>query len=167
MSVGAPEMPQAPQKDENPFGHEKFDAGIDADEESDPKNYIEKLTGKLAQKLRDYNGTESDTDLNKFVINSLIPAAIPQLDSSDAKDVIDKVQDNIKKEGEDIPQDNSAEMPADTGEMPQEDPMPQEEPIQQESKEPNIDELVNEILNRKKLSRNVGNKNPFQAPKFK
>jgi hypothetical protein len=66
------------------------------DEDADPKKYIEKLTGKLAQKLRTYNGEENDVALNKFVINSLIPASIPQMSDSDAKDVIKKVRDNIK-----------------------------------------------------------------------
>lgn len=86
------------QEPETPFGNEKFDAGIDVDENADPKNYIEKLTGKLAQKLRDYNGTNQDDILNKFVINSLIPASIPQMTDEDAQDVIKKVQDNIGKE---------------------------------------------------------------------
>jgi hypothetical protein len=57
MGAEQPEMGQ-PQDDVNAFGKEKFDAGIDVDEDADPKKYIEKLTGKLAQKLRDYNGTE-------------------------------------------------------------------------------------------------------------
>lgn len=159
-----PPAPEMPKNDENPFGKEKFDAGIDADEESDPKNYIEKLTGKLAQKLRDYNSTEKDADLNKFVINSLIPAAVPQLDNVDGKDVIDKVQDNIGQGNEE--QQNNIETPQqdNTVEAP---PMPEEQPIQQESIEPNIDDLVSEILNHKKLSRNINNKNPFNAPKFK
>lgn len=160
------EVPEVQQKQENPFSHQKFDAGIDVDEESDPKNYIEKLTGKLAQKLRDYNGNENDADLNKFVINSLIPAAVPQLDNSDVKDVIDKVQDNIKKD-DNVIQNNPDEIPDNT-DVPQEElPISNEEPIQQESKEPDIDDLVNEILTRKKLSRGVNNKNPFQSPKFK
>lgn len=155
-----PTTPETPNND-NPFGKEKFDAGVGVDEDADPKTYIQKLTGKLAQKLRDYSETEKDTDLSKFVINSLIPAAIPQMDETDANDVIDKVKDNIGKNDNQPQQDNI--------EVPQQDntEMPQEEPIQQEAKEPEIDELINEILNRKKLSRNINNKKPFQAPKFK
>lgn len=155
-----PEMPgTAPEQapDENPFANKGFDAGIDADEDADPKNYIEKLTGKLAQKLRDYNGTETDSDLNKFVINSLVPASIPNMDSQDANDVIDKIKDNIGNE-------ESTE-----GMNPSQDNLEQEtQPMQQEeSKEPEIDDLVSEILGRKKLSRNISNKTPFKSPNFK
>ena len=32
-----------------------FDAGIDADENTDPKKFIQQLTGKLSQSLRKYN----------------------------------------------------------------------------------------------------------------
>ena len=83
-----------PEENNKPFDDEGFDAGIDVDEDKDPKNYIEKLTGKLAQKMRDYNETNQDSDLNKFVINSLIPATIPAMDEEDTSDVIDKVNDN-------------------------------------------------------------------------
>lgn len=113
------------QEPEMPFGNEKFDAGIDVDENADPKNYIEKLTGKLAQKLRDYNGTNQDDILNKFVINSLIPASIPQMTDEDAQDVIKKVQDNIGKEQSNGGEPN-LEQPAPTPEPEQPVEQPQE-----------------------------------------
>lgn len=161
-----------PQDDEMPFGKEKFDAGIDVDEDADPKKYIEKLTGKLAQKLRDYNGTEEDIDLNKFVINSLIPASVPEMDETDAKDVIKKVQDNIGKSGQESGQepdqggnetiDNEAVPPT-----PDEESGQEELPQQQENKTGEIDDLINEILRGKSLKRNIKHKNPFESPKFK
>jgi len=164
MEMGAeqPGMGSGQGDEEMPFGNEKFDAGV-GDEDADPKKYIEKLTGKLAQKLRDYNGTEQDVDLNKFVINSLIPAAIPQMDDTEAKDVIKKVQDNIGGGAEQAPEQNNGEVddtmaPVDN-ELP---PLPA-----QENKEANIDDLINEILGHKKLSRNIKNKTPFKGPKFK
>lgn len=150
--------------DDNFFGKEKFDAGIDVDEDADPKKYIEKLTGKLAQKLRDYNGTEQDIDLNKFVINSLIPASIPQMDETDAKDVIKKVQDNIGKTGENsetnADMDISNDIPEQGVEQAQDEP-------QNENKINEIDDLINEYLSGKSVKRNIKNKNPFKSPKFK
>jgi hypothetical protein len=138
-----------------PFANKGFDAGVDADEESDPKNYIEKLTGKLAQKLRDYNKTETDSDLNKFVINSLVPASIPNMDSKDANDVIDKVKDNQNND--------ENKQKAETNNAAQED-----QPIQQEeSNNSEIDDLINEIINKKTPSKRTLNKMPFKSPKFK
>lgn len=149
--------------DENPFAKEKFDAGVGVDEDADPKKYIEKLTGKLAQKLRDYNGTEQDVDLNKFVVNSLIPAAIPQMDQNDAKDVIKKVQDNIGKT------DNGGEEDADMGDEPiggDSDDVYPNVSYDQTMQNENIDDLINEILGSKKLKKNIVNKNPFKGKKF-
>lgn len=169
MGGEQPDMGQ-PEDDTNAFGKEKFDAGIDVDENADPKNYIEKLTGKLAQKLRDFNGTQDDVDLNKFVINSLIPAAIPQMDDNEAKDVIKKVQDNIGKSGQesgqnsDLGNDNQTdnEVPQEIPNQDSGQPFPQEE-----NKDFEIDDLINEILSGKGVKRNVKNKNPFNGKKFK
>lgn len=126
------------QEPETPFGNEKFDAGIGVDEEVDPKKYIEKLTGKLAQKLRDYNGTNQDDILNKFVINSLIPASIPQMTDEDAQDVIKKVQDNIGKEQSNGGEPNLEQPTTPEPEQPQEtqpqEPEQQQLPPKMESK---------------------------------
>lgn len=144
-----------------PFGKEKFDAGIDVDENADPKKYIEKLTGKLAQKLRDFNGTESDTDLNKFVINSLIPAAIPQMDDADTQDVIKKINDN---NGGNEQSDDNSEF-----DQQSDDNLGNNSPgnIQQESKDSEIEDLISEILGTKKNKPKNGRKNPFKGPEFK
>lgn len=165
------ELPQEPvEDDENIFGKEKFDAGV-GDEDADPKKYIEKLTGKLAQKLRDYNGTEQDVDLNKFVVNSLIPAAVPQMDETDAKDVIKKVQDNIGKSGQDgepeqsdsFDSEGSTEQPS-VEDSPEQGGLP---PVQQESNDNEVNDLINEILKGKSVRKNVQHKNPFKSPRFK
>ena len=44
-----------------------FDAGVEADEETDPKRFIQQLTGKLSQSLNSYNNEngEPDTELGK------------------------------------------------------------------------------------------------------
>ena len=80
---------------EKPFDDEPFDAGVEADEESDPKKYIEQLTGKLGQSLRKYNEEQPKPDfsLEKFAINSLLSAThTSEMDSEDQKDIINKVK---------------------------------------------------------------------------
>ena len=67
---------EKPKSDDKPFDDEPFDAGVEADEESDPKKFIQQLTGKLGQSLRRYNEEQGqpDFELEKFAINSLLSA---------------------------------------------------------------------------------------------
>lgn len=93
--------------DELPFGKEKFDAGVEADEASDPKKFIEQLTGKLAQSLRDYNSDNIDFDLEKYVLNSVISAShSEQMDPADQKDIFAKIKGE-KKDNEEAPSENT------------------------------------------------------------
>ena len=85
-----------PSSDDKPFDDEPFDAGVEADEQSDPKKYIEQLTGKLGQSLRTYNEKQGqpDFELEKFAINSLLSAAhTSQMDQEDQDDIIKKVKE--------------------------------------------------------------------------
>ena len=94
------EQPQGAPSSESPLDKEPFDAGIDVDEESDPKKFIEKLSGKIGQSLRDYteNQGQPDFELEKFAINSLISAThTSEMDEEDRDDIIKK----INKAGED------------------------------------------------------------------
>jgi len=80
---------------EKPFDDEPFDAGIDADETSDPKKFIQQLTGKLGQSIRKYESEigQADLELEKFAINSVLSATnTAEMDSEDQKDIIDKVK---------------------------------------------------------------------------
>ena len=82
---------------EMPFEKEPFNAGVEADEESDPKKFIEQLTGKLGQSLRQYeeNQGQPDFDLEKFAINSILSAThTAEMDPKDQKDIIKKVKDS-------------------------------------------------------------------------
>ena len=88
-----PETPEAPA-DDKPFDKEPFDAGIDVDEESDPKKFIEKLSGKIGQSLRDYTEKQGqpDFELEKFAINSLVSAThTSEMDEEDRNDIIKKI----------------------------------------------------------------------------
>ena len=42
-----------------------FDAGVEADEEQDPKRYIQQLTGKLSQTLQKYSDENGQTDVDR------------------------------------------------------------------------------------------------------
>ena len=78
-----------------PFDDEPFDAGVEANEEDDPKKFIQQLTGKLGQSLRNYTEEQGqpDLELEKFAINSLLSAThTSQMDSEDQKDIIKKVK---------------------------------------------------------------------------
>ena len=86
---------EQPSSDDKPFDDEPFDAGLEADEESDPKKFIEQLTGKLGQSLRKYNDAQGqpDFDLEKFAINSLLSAThTSEMDANDQGDIIKKVK---------------------------------------------------------------------------
>jgi hypothetical protein len=86
---------EAEPKDDKPFDDEPFDAGVEADEDEDPKKYIQQLAGKIGQSLRDYEKDldNPDFELEKFVINSVISATnTSEMDKEDQEDIIKKVE---------------------------------------------------------------------------
>lgn len=91
------------------FGDKEFDAGVDADKETDPKKYIQQLSGKLSQELRSYNqeGGTPDVDLNKYVAGMVIPQATKAMTDSDKNEVIKKINNNNTSASEDegVPSD--------------------------------------------------------------
>lgn len=101
--------------DDKPFDDKPFDAGVEADEESDPKKFIEQLTGKLGQSLRTYTESQGqpDFDLEKFAINSLLSAThTAEMTPEDQKDIINKVKksgagdENVAPEANSTPADD-------------------------------------------------------------
>lgn len=97
--MGAEEMTspetEEPAGTEEPMETEEDEEDIDIDEEEDPKKYIQKLTGRLGQKLRELS--EVDPKLEKYVINSIISAL--HIDKMDKKDRIDVIKKFKKKKG--------------------------------------------------------------------
>lgn len=82
--------------DEQPNPYEAdFDAGVEADEESDPKTFIQQLTGKLCQSLRKYNENQPqpDEDLNKYVAGMVVAQAVKNMSPDDANEVMTKIKD--------------------------------------------------------------------------
>ena len=86
---------QSSSKNDKPFDDTPFDAGVEADEDTDPRKFIEQLSGKLGQSLRKYTETKGspDFDLEKFAVNSVISAThTSKMDANDQKDIIKKVK---------------------------------------------------------------------------
>ena len=97
-------LEDAPAEDK-PFDDEPFDAGVDADEDTDPAKYIQQLSGKLGQSLRQYSKDEgqSDFDLEKFAVNSVLSAThTGEMDKEDQRDIINKVKSAGLKDSEDM-----------------------------------------------------------------
>lgn len=141
--MGEPAPMDDMQGNDKPFDDEPFDAGVDADEESDPKKFIEQLTGKLGQSLRKYTEEQGqpDFDLEKFAINSLLAAThTSEMDAEDQKDIINKVKSAGRGDEEPSPE-SDMDMPSDE-EIPSEDPMGDEAPIDEPNGEEEITELI-------------------------
>lgn len=149
---------------DKPFDDEPFDAGVEADEESDPKKFIEQLTGKLGQSLRKYTEQQGqpDFDLEKFAINSLLSAThTSEMDAEDQKDIISKVKTSGQGD-EDVAPESDMDIPSDE-DMPSDEEMPMDEPAGEEG----LEELVlKEIINSDKLS-TLKSKNIFSRNELK
>ena len=116
-------MPQ--QEPQQNYGAD-FDAGVEANEEEDPKKYIQQLTGKLSQSLRKYNENlpQPDAELSKYVAGMIIKQAIEGLSQEDVADIMDKVEKddeeamNQQQPTEDVPQAPQQGMDDETAGMP-------------------------------------------------
>lgn len=110
---------EAAPADDKPFDDEPFDAGVEADEDTDPKKFIEQLSGKIGQSLRKYTDEvgQPDFELEKFAINSLLSAThTAEMDEDDKKDIIKKVNtsgagNDESPEMGDMSDENDSEMP--------------------------------------------------------
>ena len=75
-------------------GEEEMDVEMDVEGKpfQDPTKTIQKLTGKLGQKLRDF-AEDLDADMIKYVINSIISAVdVTQLTTEDVEDIVEKLE---------------------------------------------------------------------------
>ena len=152
-----------------------FDAGVEADEETDPKKYIQQLTGKLSQSLRSYNENlpQPDADLDKYVAGMIIKQAIEGLSPEDTEEILNKVKTDEEEQPIEQPQE----------EMPQQNQMPpmdngaemgMGESIDKSNKQ-KIDEIFNQVIQNdneddmmQKPITNIGyKKKPFTSPNFR
>lgn len=85
-------------EDPNAMGNDQFggnfDAGVEADEDSDPEEFIQQLTGKLSQSLKDYDEQNpGKLDLDKYVIGMIVKQAVKGMDEGERKKVIKKIKE--------------------------------------------------------------------------
>tara|TARA_R110000824_G_scaffold8027_3_gene36598 strand:- start:7551 stop:8978 length:1428 start_codon:yes stop_codon:yes gene_type:complete len=103
-------------------GDEEMDVEMDVEGKSsqDPTKTIQKLTGKLGQKLRDF-ADDLDADMIKYVINSIISAVdVTELTAEDVEDIVEKLESDedieYSEEGEfDVELDGEEELDLDMG----------------------------------------------------
>lgn len=125
-----PNMGGMPTDDGTSQFDTNFDAGVQADEDSDPKRYIQQLTGKLSQSINSFNSEQGpDAGLCKYVASMIIAATCKNLDEKQKKELIEKINsaqsDNM--EGNDTNDMGGEEMPMDDmngSDMTQQEPMP-------------------------------------------
>ena len=91
---------------EDDMGDEEMDVDMETDvegEEPDMEGFmksIQKLTGKLGQKLRDVEEEMGSEDI-KYVLNSIISAVdLENLDDEDKEDVLDRFEDDESEYGD-------------------------------------------------------------------
>lgn len=163
-------MPPELGDEPNPYEAD-FDAGVDADENSDPKRFIQQLTGKLSQSLRSYNEQlpQPDADLNKYVAGMIIKQCIIGLSQEDVKDILDKVESDEESE---MPLENDGEQSAQQDGQQQDMPT---ESLERRGLNSQISELYDELVGGENAtSSTVADKNmsggyrskPIRSPRF-
>ena len=147
-----------------------FDAGVEADEDEDPKKFIQQLTGKLSQSLNKYNNENGDdAELSKYVGKMIARAAAKGLDEKGKKDLIKTINTTESDEDEGMP-DNSEGM--DDEQMS--DEMPMNECVFKKSEIKVLKEELNQHLGNDKsnmvekdIPKRSKKKTPFSAKQFK
>lgn len=119
-------MPEDPEMDDQ--GMDMGDEGMDMPEEPEGEEgmvtfkSIQKLTGKLGQKIRKLNQGEEpiSSDDTKYVINSILSALdLSQLSDEDVEEIMTRFEDNEDMGGEDMDIPEEPEMGDEDMEMPE------------------------------------------------
>lgn len=130
----SPAEPEMPAMDDEMGPEEPMDLPEPSDDMEDNEDVtfktIQKLTGKLAQKIRDLQDNEEDISSKdaKYVVNSILSAISDNLDEEDKEDIIGKLEgedEDIEDMGdmgddmdsEEVPTGDE-EIPSDTEELP-------------------------------------------------
>jgi hypothetical protein len=177
---GMPPVDSGIGEPENQFDT-NFDAGVEANEETDPKKYIQQLTGKLSQSLRSYNENlpQPDADLSKYVAGMIIKQAVNGLSPEDTNEILNEVKDDDSEEPmmtqpqDDMPQQN-IEQPIENNDAIGNNGIDVEETINKTNRQ-KIDEIFNQVMRDKneddqiqKPITGIGyKKKPFTSPNFK
>lgn len=96
--------------DSNMGGFQEPDMGdnqmVGGDENQDPKNEIQKITGELSQKLNDYvSQNQDDSETSKYVLSMIAKQASKNMSDEDKKDVIRKIKSTSNDEDEGLNND--------------------------------------------------------------
>lgn len=150
-----------------------FDAGVEANEETDPKRFIQQLTGKLSQSLRKYNEglPQPDADLNKYVAGMVVKQCVEGLSQEDVTDILNKLDnDEAEAEGNENMPDMAQGAPMEPmqgNEMSQE-PMNESESIRQSVSNRYSNLVGDETSDNKPVkNRDTYHKRPFMGKTFK
>jgi hypothetical protein len=155
-----------------------FDAGVEADEDEDPKKYIQQLTGKLSQELGKYNNElgEPDEELSKYVGGMIVKQVSKFLNDEDKKELIKKIKttDSVDDEDENMLDDESLENEGgdNSDDLNLESYILGRKDLNKIFESLGINDILNgkEISNRDNLDKREKNVNksnkPFSAPKF-
>ena len=111
-----------------------FDAGVEADEDTDPKKFIQQLTGKLSTTLNSYNGENEDEGLNKYVAKMIVKATMKNADEATKKDVIKAINTAQNPEpvnNETDVDDANVDVTVDNTEEVAPEEQPTQEPVQE------------------------------------
>jgi hypothetical protein len=130
----SPAEPEMPAMDDEMSPEEPMDLPEPSDDMEDNEDVtfktIQKLTGKLAQKIRDLQDNEEDISSKdaKYVINSILSAISDNLDEDDKEDIIGKLEgededtEDMGDMGDDMDSEEAPtgdeEIPSDTEELP-------------------------------------------------
>ena len=116
------DMPEPPSDEMPEAGPEDV-----ADEGDVTFKTIQKLTGKLAQKIRDFQSKDEEITSKdaKYVVNSILSALADNLEDEDKDDIISKLEGEEDEEGmgmenEPMPEEGSEDMGMENEPMPEE-----------------------------------------------
>ena len=161
------EMPPAPEGDEMAMPPMDDEEDMGSDEEGGPMSLkmIQKLTGKLSQKIRSLDKDKGmDSQDIKYVINSIISAIdLKNLDDDDREEIVDKIEgfdDEYGTEGEgelDLSgEDMGPEMGAEMGDEPEMGVEPEMGAEPEEPKE-GYQNVMDSIFSESKIDRLLSN----------
>lgn len=131
-----------------------FDPGVEADEETDPKHFIQQLTGKLSTSLNSFNNDngEPDPGLCKYVGKMIVKQAAKGLDDAGKKELIAAINSADSESTDDM----------DSNEGIEDDSMEGSEPDMQpaDSEQPQQEPMMEYVITKKQLLRLSEGLNP-------
>lgn len=153
MDMPAEPEGEMPSEETPEMGME--DMGPETPDEDVSFKIIQKLTGKLAQKIRDFQ--EKDEEITskdaKYVVNSILSALADNLEDDDKEDIISKLEGEEEADyGMEPSGMDTEEEPIDVEnmggeeEMPSEDEMPAEEPKGEMSEEEMNEKFMEKVM---------------------